>query len=260
MVGGGSLVLYGLSRESLAGVGLALLGGALVYRGVTGHCSLYESLGVSTAPRRGRATAVPAGQGVRLETRVTINRTPSELFRFWRNFANLPRFMSHLEAVDVRDNRRSHWVARGPMRRPVSWDAEVYNERPDEMIAWRSLPGSQVETAGSVHFYPTPGGRGAEVHVNMKYNPPGGKLGVGVAWLFGQSAEQEIAEDLQRFQRIMETGEIPAGTGHPVAHPTAQRGGSLDSGELRSSRRDPVLEASEESFPASDPPSWTTGE
>lgn len=212
--GGGLLALYGLSRGSLAGLGLAAAGAALLYRGVTGHCHLYGSLGVNTADRPGRATSVRAGHGVRVDQAVTVNVPPEQLYRFWRDFANLPRFMDHLVSVRA-EGERSHWAARGPAGTTVEWDAEIVNERPNELIAWRSLPGSQVDNAGSVHFTPAPAGRGTVVRVELKYDPPAGKLGSAVAWLFGQEPNRQVREDLRRFKQLMEAGEIPTTRGQP---------------------------------------------
>ena len=213
---GGGLAIYGISRGSLGGAALAAVGASLVYRGVTGHCHLYEALGVDTSQHHNRATAVPAQAGVRVEKTITINRSPEEVYAFWRDFENLAQFMEHLESVKTEGNR-SHWVAKAPLGMTVEWDAEVYNETPGEMIAWRSLEGSEVDTAGSVHFKPAPGGRGTEVTVNLKYNPPGGKVGAAFAKLFGEEPSQQISEDLRRFKRIMETGEIPTVAGQSSA-------------------------------------------
>jgi len=214
-VGGGVLALLGLSRRSLGGLALAAVGGSLVYRGVTGHCSMYQALGVNTADQPGPATSVRAGHGVKVEQAMTINKPAADLYRFWRTFENLGRFMSHLESVTTQGGNRSHWVARGPMGARVEWDAEVHNERENELIAWRSLDGSEVDTAGSVHFRQLPNDRGTEVRVVLKYDPPAGKLGAAVAWLFGQSAEQQVREDLRRFKQVMEAGEVPTTAGQP---------------------------------------------
>jgi uncharacterized membrane protein len=216
-VGGGVLALLGLSRRSLGGLALTAIGGSLVYRGVTGHCSMYQALGVNTADQPGPATSVRAGHGVKVEQAMTINKPAAELYRFWRNFENLGRFMSHLESVTTQGGNRSHWVARGPMGARVEWDAEVHNERENELIAWRSLEGSEADTAGSVHFRQLPNNRGTEVHVVLKYDPPAGKLGAAVAWLFGRSAEQQVREDLRRFKQVMEAGEVPTTEGQPSA-------------------------------------------
>ena len=206
LLGGGVLGIFGLTRGTLPGFGLAALGGALIYRGLTGRCPVYGSLGLDTADH-GQAASIPAGQGVKVTRAVTINRSPEDLFRFWRNFENLPRFMTGLVSVKTM-GKRSHWVARGPLGKQVEWDAEIITEEPNRLIAWRSLEGSEVATAGSVHFTPAPGGRGTEVRVEMKYDPPAGKVGALIAKLFGEDPARQIQEDLRRFKQLMETGEI----------------------------------------------------
>jgi uncharacterized membrane protein len=218
-VGGGALAVYGITRGSLGGIALALLGAALVQRGVSGHCNVYEAMNFSTAGdaslRNSENVSVPAERGTKVEKSVTINRPAEELFRFWRNFENLPRFMDHLESVSVTSEGRSHWVAKAPAGTSVEWDAEIYNEKEGELIAWRTLEGSQVASAGSVRFETAAGGRGTIVRVTLKYDPPGGKLGSLVARLFGENPEQQIDEDLGRFKQLMETGEVATTKGQP---------------------------------------------
>jgi len=145
----------------------------------------------------------------KIEVNITVERPAPGLYRFWRNLENLGQFMSHLESVKETGNNRSHWVAYGPLGYRAEWDAEIFNERPNELIAWRSLEGSTVDTAGSVHFKPAPQGRGTEVSVTLKYDPPAGKAGNLAAWLFGESPQQTVREDLRRFKQFMETGEVP---------------------------------------------------
>ena len=207
-VGGGALAVYGITRGSLGGIALALVGAALVQRGVSGHCNLYEAMNFSTAGdadalRGGENVSVPAERGTKVEKSVEINRPAAVLYDFWRNFENLPRIMNHLESVKV-EGDRSHWVAKGPAGKSVEWDAEVYNEKPGELIAWRTLEGSQVASAGSVRFEETAPGT-STVSVSLKYDPPGGKLGSVVAYIFGENPSQQIASDLQRFKEIMES-------------------------------------------------------
>jgi uncharacterized membrane protein len=214
MLGGGALAAYGLTRGSLGGIALAIAGAALVQRGYTGHCNLYEAAGINTAGSgedlRGanENVSVSAERGIRVERSTTISRSPEELYSFWRNFENLPRFMNHLEEVRVTGAGRSHWVAKAPAGMSVEWDAEVYNERENDFIAWRTLEGADVASAGSVHFEAAPGGRGTVVRVVLRYDPPGGRLGAFVARLFGENPDQQIADDLRRFKQLMETGEV----------------------------------------------------
>jgi len=139
---------------------------------------------------------------------VIINRSPEEVYRFWREFENLPRFMYHLESVRVIDQNRSHWVAKAPLGMTVEWDAEITEERPNELIAWRSLPNSDVDNSGMVRFEPAPSGRGTLVRAVIRYSPPGGALGAGLAKLLGEEPGQQAQDDLRRFKQIMEVGEV----------------------------------------------------
>ncbi len=223
-IGGGALALYGLTRGFQRGAWdgfvLALIGGALVYRGVTGHCDIYAATGINTAgtddeTKRSPVVSVPADRGVKVEKSVTINRSPAELYQFWRNLENLPQFMNHLESVKVLDEKRSHWIAKAPAGSTVEWDAEIYNEKEGELIAWRSLEGSQVDNAGSVHFEAAPGGRGSVVRVILKYDPPAGIVGSTLAKLFGEEPGQQIEDDLRRFKQLMEAGETATTEGQP---------------------------------------------
>jgi uncharacterized membrane protein len=212
MAGGAAIAMWGLSHGKLLGLLATGTGAALLYRGVTGHCHCYDVLGVNTAQRK-MNTAVPAQEGVHIAKSVTINRDAGELYQFWRSVENLPQVMQHVATVERLDDRRSRWTAEGPLDMHLTWEAEIFNERDGELIAWRSLPGGDVETAGSIRFEPLPGGRGIAVHLNMKYNPPAGKLADRVASLFGQGLAQQIAADLLRFKSLMEAGELPPTNG-----------------------------------------------
>jgi uncharacterized membrane protein len=141
---------------------------------------------------------------------ITINRGREEVYRYWRDFANLPYFMQYLDSVQVvgADDRRSHWRAKGPLGLPVEWDAEIVEDRPNELIAWRSVDVADVPNRGSVRFELAPGGRATEIHVEIQYYPPAGALGKGVAKLFGADPAREVREDLRRLKQVMETGEV----------------------------------------------------
>ncbi len=220
---GGALVTYGLLRKDKAGYGLAALGGSLLARGSTGHCAAYSALGISTAGSNERADkpvadsgnvvkgpkGVQNEQGIKVKKAITVGKPAEELYAFWRNFENLPRFMRHLDAVTVTGGGKSHWVARAPFGKTVEWDAEIINEVPNTLIAWKSLPGADVESVGAVTFKNAPQGRGTEVHVSLSYQPPAGQLGAAIAKLFGEEPNQQVDNDLRHFKNLMETGSLP---------------------------------------------------
>ncbi len=213
---GAGLAAYGLSRLRSNGWLWAGLGGVLLRRGITAHCDVYEALGVNTSAAAGDTRAALGGsRGVNVLESVTINRSIPELYRFWRNLENLPQFMRHLQSVEKMTDTISRWRAKGPAGVIVEWEAEIYNDVPDKLIAWRSLDRSQVTSAGSVNFDDVGVGRGTRVTVHLQYSPPGGKLGAKVAKLFGADAETEIREDLRRFKQLLETGEVATTAGQP---------------------------------------------
>ncbi|MPZ76494.1 MAG: cyclase/dehydrase [Deltaproteobacteria bacterium] len=147
---------------------------------------------------------------------ITINRSPEELYRFWHDFENLPPFMEHLESVQVTGEKRSRWVAKGPAGKALKWDAETIDDRPNELIAWRSLEGSDVENSGSVRFEHAPAGRGTIVRVEIRYRPPAGLLGATIAKLLGEEPGLQLEEDLHRLKQLMEIGEIITTEGQPA--------------------------------------------
>jgi uncharacterized membrane protein len=222
VIGGGLLAGMGLGRGRDDGLLMTLLGGGLVYWGL--------SRGISALPSIPGTSLAPDGDSsVRIEKVVTINRTADELYAAWRDVESLPRIMSHLESVTRTDDGLTHWVANAPLGRTVEWDAEIINDEAGRVISWRSVEGSQIENVGAVHFHEAPGGRGTELRVRIEYNPPAGAVGATVAKLLGEEPGQQVADDLRRFKAIMETGEFPTVEGQT-------RGGS------RGSMMDPLLD------------------
>ena len=218
-IAGAVLTVLGAKKQDLGGAVLALAGGYLIYRAASGHCPGYAALrtggdaGASAADNP--AAVIPHGQGIKVERSFTIQKPASELFAFWRDFENLPRIMQHLESVTVQDSTHSHWVAKAPFGKTAAWDAEIINEVPDELIAWKSTENADVPNTGSVSFKTAPAGRGTVVKVNLEYNPPAGLLGAAVAKLFGEEPKQQVGDDLRRFKSLMEAGEIPTIEGQP---------------------------------------------
>lgn len=206
-IGGGALIGYGLTRRSVGGALLAAIGGYSAYAGVKGYAPDYQMVGGNVRP--------DGDQTIIVERTLTIDRPVDELYNFWRNFENLPQFMQHLESVTITGERTSHWVANGPGGKLFEWDAEITQEQPNEVIAWRSLPGSEIHSAGTVRFERSLGDRGTIVRVTMQYDPPAGIVGVALAKLTGREPAQEVETDLRRFKQFMETGVIATTKGQP---------------------------------------------
>ena len=227
----GLIRLYGL-RELAAGITIFVQEKPTegVWSRVAGDALDLASLGVAfTSPdaKRGRVAFATANvlavtaldlicakqlsggiHGVHAKASCIVNKEPHEVYQFWRNFENLPRFMKHLDAVQDRGDGRSHWTATGPAGSTVEWDATIVADVPGEVITWRSLEESDVDNAGAVRFEAAPGDRGTIVKVNIQYNPPAGVVGAAVAKLFGEEPEQQLDDDLRRFKQVMEVGEV----------------------------------------------------
>jgi uncharacterized membrane protein len=207
---GAALAFYGLKRRSVGGIVLSAAGASLIYRGLTGRCPLYGKLGVNTAD-----DAEAAEPSIHVEKTITILTSPEQLYRFWRRFDNLPCFMWHVESVQTTGDGRSHWKVKGPLGTTFEWDAEITEDRENELIAWRSLEGNPTPNDGCVRFHRIPGGRGTELHIMLNYYVPLGKLGATIAKVLGKEPGQQIEEDLRRLKRLMEAGEIPTTEGQP---------------------------------------------
>ncbi len=139
---------------------------------------------------------------------ITVDRSAEEAYRFWRDFENLPKFMTYLDSVRVTGDKRSHWIANGPLGKKIEWDAETTVDEPTQMIAWRTVPGSQFDNAGSVRFERAPGNRGTVVRVEMNYAPTGSLLPSTLGTVLGADIGSRIEHDLRNFKQILEVGEV----------------------------------------------------
>ena len=201
-VAAGAALLYFGSRQGRRNGLATSTGVGLMARGVTGYCPINATLGRNSRESNTKI-ALGGARGIHVYETVVINRPPSELFEFWRDFGNLPRFMEHLQDVRVVSPTRSVWTAKAPAGMQVKWEAEVINEIEGELIGWQSTENADVATAGSVRFVPAMGG-GTEIIVHLQYEPPAGRLGSLVASIFGEEPSQQIRADLRRLKELLE--------------------------------------------------------
>jgi len=204
-----AVMAYGLSRRSVPSVALAAAAATpFAYRTLAGKWPFDHD---------DTHTALAGDRGIHVREAVRIERPVAEVYTLWRRLENLPRVLTHLEQVTDLGNGRSHWVARGPADLSVEWDAEIINEVDNKVIGWRSLPDSDVVTAGAVNFKPVRGGQATELSVHLQYEPPAGRAGAFLARMFGREPSQTVREDLRRLKWVLEAGEIPrTSTGEPI--------------------------------------------
>jgi uncharacterized membrane protein len=220
-VGGAALLLWGFKRRSVAGTLVSSIGLDLLNWSFTGHY-LHEVLGLTALTSKGWRALVPHQLGVRVHRSLSVYRPVEEVYRFFRDFKNLARFLRHVNAIREIDDKHSHWYVKGPAGMEVEWDAEIINDQPNELISWRSVGSADVESTGSVRFEQAAGNRGTIVRVSLNYVPPAGALGAIIAKLFGEEPEKQIKDDLRRMKQILEAGEIASVEGQPqgTSHPT----------------------------------------
>jgi len=212
-IGGTLFIAQGLRVGSLKGAALALLGGGMIYRGLSGHCATYQALNIDTSDKH-RSDADEHVHHGRLIKHVTIVERPAqELYDYWKDIEKAPTFMTNIEKVLRTGPNKSYWVSTGPFGKTFDWDSEVINDVSGHLIAWQTLPGSDVNQAGAVRFEPAVGGRGTKVTLEVNYEAPLGALGVAVAKLIGQDPGSMTKENLRRFKQLMETGELATTNG-----------------------------------------------
>ena len=206
---GAAMLAFSASRgRSLRSLLLAAAGAYLAHRGITGHCAVYERLDDDFDDDR---LAAGHHDDPSVEAAITIARPPAEVYAYWRALENAPRFMEMVESVEPRGAERSLWRARGPAGERWEWEAEIIEDRPSELIVWRSLPGSDLRHQGAVRFEPAPGGRGTEVRAAIELRPAGGAVGRALARVAGRIPSMIVQEDLRRLKQRLEAGETPVG-------------------------------------------------
>lgn len=208
-VAGSTLVTWGLKRRSLVGLMIAAVGGDLLYRGVTGHCHVYQWLGKNTAHEG----------PTEIESAITIGKPADELYRMWREPANLSRIMGHFADVQAQGEHRQHWKVHAPLGQEAEWESEITEERAGECLRWASVEGAALQNEGEISFAPAPQNRGTEVHLAMRFQPPGGVLGKAAVAVLGPAPRLVAHHALRRFKSLAETGEIATLRHNPSARP-----------------------------------------
>jgi uncharacterized membrane protein len=209
---GGAMLAYGLRTGGVGGTLLSILGGAMLFRGATGHCHMYQAAGINTSRNEPIGTQKspynrrPLSGRIHVTESVTIDRPANVVYTFWKNFENFPQFMEHVESVRKNPDDTWHWKAKAPLGTSVEWDARVTSDVEDQRIGWQSVDGSDIPNSGVVEFEGTSDNK-TEVKVTMIYEAPGGKIGEWVAWALGEEPSVQVAEDLQRFKELMESSE-----------------------------------------------------
>ena len=201
-------------RRLVPAIALSLAGAAVAYR--------------QAARRREGGGQAPAA--IAVPRSVIVDRPADELYRRWRDLEGLPRFVTRLRSVEAQDGGRSHWRADGPAAREITWEAEVVEERENELLRWRSVPPATVPHSVTVRFERAPGERGTQVGVELELEPPAGPL---LAPLVGEWPARKLTEDLRRFKQLMETGEVATTEGQPSGR-RAPLGRALSRGGERS--------------------------
>ena len=198
LLAGAALLGYAW-RSNSKGLGAASVG--LLLRGVTGYCPAYGAMGINNADTK---RALSGERGVHIRESITINAPAEDIYRFWRQLDRLPEVMPHLAKIEQLDTKRSRWTAKAFDAVPVTWEAEIINELPFELISWQTLPGQAIQTAGSVTFKPSESGSGTDVHVHLQYAAPGGKAANWLAGLAGQNPAKYTQEALQALKQKLE--------------------------------------------------------
>jgi len=204
---GGALFLFGLTQGRKSGAIPVLIGSGLLVHGLSSHSRLYEAIGIDEI--YGTTIRHPLNRTVHFSDSIIINSSPAEIYAFWRDFKNLPKFMQSIVAVEEIDERRSRWHAHGPLNKEFYWEAEIVEERENEMIKWHTIESeSSLEHEGTFSLRQAPGNRGTILMLNCRWSPPGGVLGAATAKILPQDPVRQLGEDLRRFRQLIETGEI----------------------------------------------------
>lgn len=214
---GGALLVMALLRRDKLGIGLGIAGIPLLQRGITGHCYTYQLLDITTVENSpSTKSELPAQKGLRVQRRMTINRSSEDLYAYWHDVEKAPTFMRHIASVTRTGERTSHWTAKGPFGRTIEWNSEILQDMPGRLIAWHVHGKPNTANAGKVTFEPAPANQGTIVTLELDFLQLNGPLLASVRNIVGQAPEREALEDLRHFRELMEAGELPTTHGQPT--------------------------------------------
>jgi uncharacterized membrane protein len=217
MLLGEVLLIVSLRRRSPVGAVLVLAAGELLYRGISGHCHLYQTLGLNTTGARGQYEAGAPADAMQVEHSITIRKSADELYSVWRKPRNLSRIMRHFAEVTAVSANRTHWLVRAPFGQSREWDMQVVEDRPGELLRWKSIEGAEFPSEGTIRFYSAPRDWGTEVTFRLRFQIPGGTLGAVTMKLLPVAPGLLVSKALRRFKSLIETGEIPTTERQPAA-------------------------------------------
>lgn len=226
---GMALLAWALRRRGVLGGGAGGVAAWLMYQAYTGNNPMFEPLDIRVNRRPSEADAK---ETIVIDDALTIGKPREEVYRFWRDLENLPRFAPWIRQVQVLDERRSHWEVEGPHGGSVQWESEITHDMPNEEIAWRTTANRSITNFGSVSFRDAPAGRGTIVRVHLEYVSPAGSFGAAVARLIGRAPQSMVEQSLRSLKQLLEVGEVATvqgqTSGRAPAHSTQ---GGRDAGD-----------------------------
>ncbi|WP_263419607.1 SRPBCC family protein [Terriglobus albidus] len=151
--------------------------------------------------------AAPTSEKYQIEASITILRPVDDVFRFYRDFRNLPRFLGDVMAVELIGIRTSRWTIEGPFGIRTHWTVEVTEERPDELIRYETVTLPEIRTSWDVHFAPA-SDDAATTEVREVMKAPFGKIGQAALALIGKRPSSEVSANLRRLKELLETGRV----------------------------------------------------
>ena len=195
MITTGAYLLYNWVSNDKKNLGVMSTGGAMLLRGISGYCPMYDAIDHLKDAK---------ASNVNIQISSLINKPVSEVYAFWHDFENLPKFMTHLESVETIDSTTTKWTAKGPAGiGKLTWNAEIVKDEYERFIGWNSLHDSTIKNAGKVVF--TPIGETTQIDVTLSYHAPLGIAGESAARLLNPYFKKWVENDIGNFKSYIES-------------------------------------------------------